>query len=228
MGCYNNAGQVCCANGRILVQEKVHEPLVRKVVEESQRWHLGDPRKEETDIGSMNNEPTVSKVERHLAEGTGKGAQILAGGHRAMNLPTSLYFPATVVDGVTTDMLLGNSETSSGSARSWSSEPWTKPRRWSSPTGTGSAWRSHGEHQARVHPRPRAQGGKIVTDDSGPVLGLQPPLAAGPWSRFGRVAGKWTIEAFTELKTVIQRRREPEPHRVKRSSDAPVEVRGSG
>ncbi|MFZ0829521.1 MAG: aldehyde dehydrogenase family protein, partial [Thermoplasmata archaeon] len=111
MGCYNNAGQVCCANGRILVQEKVHDALVRKVVEESQRWHLGDPRKEETDIGSMNNEPTVSKVERHLAEGTGKGAQILAGGHRAMNLPTSLYFPATVVDGVTTDMLLGNSET---------------------------------------------------------------------------------------------------------------------
>jgi acyl-CoA reductase-like NAD-dependent aldehyde dehydrogenase len=58
-GCYNNAGQVCCANGRILVDAKVHDTLVRKVVEESQRWKLGDPRSETTDIGSMNNEPTL-------------------------------------------------------------------------------------------------------------------------------------------------------------------------
>ncbi|MBX5321572.1 MAG: aldehyde dehydrogenase family protein [Candidatus Bathyarchaeota archaeon] len=29
-GCYNNAGQVCCANERILVHEKIHEKFVKR------------------------------------------------------------------------------------------------------------------------------------------------------------------------------------------------------
>jgi acyl-CoA reductase-like NAD-dependent aldehyde dehydrogenase len=204
LGCFNNAGQVCCANGRILVDEKVHDALVRQLVEETHRWRLGDPRREETDIGSMNNEPTVAKVERHIADGTGRGAKVLAGGHRSTALPTPLYFPPTVVDGVTTDMLLGNSETfgpvapilTFGSIEE-ATEMAGLPR-----YGLSMAVHTANIHRAFSLAR-ELKAGQIVIND--PVLywDYNHPWGGFRRSGFGRVAGKWTLEAFTEIKTII-------------------------
>lgn len=203
-GCYNNAGQVCCANGRILVDEKVHDRLVRKVVEETQRWKLGDPRREETDIGSMNNEPTVEKVERHLAEGAGKGAKLLAGGARAEGLPTSLYFPATVVDGVTIDMLLGNSETFGPVAPVLTFRSLAEAAEVANLPRYGLSMAIHTANIKRAFTLARElKAGQVVVND--PVLywDYNHPWGGFRRSGFGRVAGKWTLEAFTELKTLI-------------------------
>jgi acyl-CoA reductase-like NAD-dependent aldehyde dehydrogenase len=204
MGCYNNAGQVCCANGRILVSEKIHDVLVRKIVEEARRWRLGDPRREETDIGAMNNEPTVEKVERHLADGTGRGAQLLVGGSRAANLPTPLYFPPTVVDGVTTDMLLGNSETFGPVAPILEFRSLQEAAEIANLPRYGLSMAIHTGNIKRAFTLARElKAGQIVVND--PVLywDYNHPWGGFRKSGFGRVAGKWTIEAFTELKTII-------------------------
>jgi len=203
-GCYNNAGQVCCANGRILVDEKVHDALVRKVVEESQRWRLGDPRREETDIGSMNNEPTVTKVERHLAEGVGKGAQLLAGGARAGHLRTQLYFPAPVVDSVTTDILLGNSETFGPVAPILEFHSLDEAAEIANLPRYGLSMAIHTANIKRAFTLARElKAGQVVIND--PVLywDYNHPWGGFRRSGIGRVAGKWTLEAFTEIKTVI-------------------------
>ena len=55
-------------------------------------------------MGRLNNEPTAVKTERHLDDARAKGAKILLGGVRETGRPTDLYFPATVIDGVTRDM----------------------------------------------------------------------------------------------------------------------------
>ena len=203
-GCYNNAGQVCCANGRILVAEKVHDELVRKVVEESRRWRLGDPRRDETDIGAMNNEPTVKKVERHLEEGKGKGARLLIGGSRVSDQPTPLYFPPTVVDAVTTDMLLGNSETFGPVAPILEFRSMADAAEMANLPRYGLSMAIHTANIKRAFTLARElKAGQVVVND--PVLYWD---YSHPWggfrkSGFGRVAGKWTIEAFTEIKTLI-------------------------
>ena len=204
MGCYNNAGQVCCANGRVLVQEKVHDTLVRKVVEESKRWRLGDPRREETDIGSMNNEPTVSKVERHLSDGAQKGAQILSGGQRALGWPTALYFPPTVVDGVTTDMLLGNSETFGPVAPVLEFRTLEEAAEIANLPRYGLSMAIHTANIRRAFTLARElKAGQVVINDPALYWDYNHPWGGFRRSGFGRVAGKWTIEAFTEIKTVI-------------------------
>ncbi|MCI4347773.1 MAG: aldehyde dehydrogenase family protein [Thermoplasmata archaeon] len=204
IGCYNNAGQVCCANGRILVHEKVHAALVRKVVEESRRWRLGDPRREDSHIGSMNNEPTVTKVERHLAEGVGKGAHLLLGGSRAEGMLTPLYFPATVVDGVTTGMLLGNSETFGPVAPILEFRTLEEAAEIANLPRYGLSMAIHTANIKRAFTLARdLKAGQIVIND--PVLywDYNHPWGGFRRSGIGRVAGKWTIEAFTEIKTII-------------------------
>ncbi len=204
LGCYNNAGQVCCANGRILVQDSVHERLVRKVVEETRRWKLGDPRKEETDVGAMNNEPTVEKVERHIQDGLRQGAHVLSGGERASGLETRLYYPPTVVDGVTTDMLLGNSETFGPVAPILEFHTLEQAAEAANLPRYGLSMAIHTANLRRAFTLARElKAGQVVIND--PVLywDYNHPWGGFRRSGFGRVAGKWTIEAFTELKTVI-------------------------
>ncbi len=203
-GCYNNAGQVCCANGRILVQEKVHAILVRKVVEEAKRWRLGDPRKEETDVGSMNNEATLEKVEHHVGEGIDQGAKLLVGGARASGFPTTLYYPPTVVDGVTPEMLLGHSETFGPVAPLLEFRTVDEAVEIANRPRYGLSMAIHTANLKRAFTLARElKAGQVVVND--PVLywDYNHPWGGFRRSGIGRVAGKWTIEAFTELKTII-------------------------
>lgn len=62
-------------------------------------------------MGPLNNEPTASKVERHVTSAAASGARVLIGGARAADRPTDLYFRPTVIDGVTPDMEIFRQET---------------------------------------------------------------------------------------------------------------------
>ena len=203
-GCYNNAGQVCCANGRVLVQDSVHDELVRKVVEETKRWRLGDPRDGSTDIGAMNNEPTVAKVERHIQDGLEKGARLLVGGSRASGWPTRLYYPPTVVDSVSADMLLGNAETFGPVAPVLSFGTLDEASELANLPRYGLSMAIHTSNLRRAFSLARdLKTGQVVVND--PVLywDYNHPWGGFRRSGIGRVAGKWTIEAFTEIKTLI-------------------------
>lgn len=203
-GCFNNAGQVCCANGRILVDERVHDRLAAKVADEARRWRLGDPREESTDIGPMNNEPTIEKVERHVADGVRQGATVVVGGHRATDRPTRQYYPATLVDGVTTDMLLGNSETFGPVAPLLSFRTLDEAVEVANLPRYGLSMAVHTANLQRAFRLARdLKAGQVVIND--PVLywDYNHPWGGFGRSGLGRVAGRWTIESFTEIKTMI-------------------------
>ena len=203
-GSFNNAGQVCCANGRILVDAKIHDRLVEKVVAEARRWRLEDPRRETSDIGAMNNEATLEKVERHVEEGTRRGAQLLVGGSRDRSLPTPLYYPATVVDAVVPDMLLGHAETFGPVAPILSFETVEQALEIANLPRYGLSMAIHTSNLKRAFTFARElKAGQVVVND--PVLywDYNHPWGGFRRSGIGRVAGKWTIESFTEIKTVI-------------------------
>ena len=62
-------------------------------------------------MGPITNEPTASKVDRHLADASSKGATVVHGGGRVDGLPTVLYYQPTVVDGVTPEHAINREET---------------------------------------------------------------------------------------------------------------------
>jgi succinate-semialdehyde dehydrogenase/glutarate-semialdehyde dehydrogenase len=110
--CFLNAGQSCTAGERVLVQEAVHEEYLGKLtaaIEEEIR--LGDPFEDSTTMGPLNNEPTADKTERHVAEAAARGARVIAGGSRAPELRTGLFYRATVLEGVTEEMEIAREET---------------------------------------------------------------------------------------------------------------------
>lgn len=74
-------------------------------------YKVGYWNEPDVDMGAMNSEKPVQKVEAHLKETVEMGATILCGGKRKEGMPTNLYFEPTVVDNVTKEMQLYTGET---------------------------------------------------------------------------------------------------------------------
>ncbi len=73
-GAYWNAGQVCCATERVIVEAAVHDEFLTALDGAATAAVLGDPFAADTTLGPLNNEPTAAKMDRHVADAQERGA----------------------------------------------------------------------------------------------------------------------------------------------------------
>jgi len=75
-GIYFNQGHVCCAGSRLLVQESIHDQLVRKLKRRMATLRVGDPLDKNTDIGAINSKAQLDRITELVEAGTEEGAEI--------------------------------------------------------------------------------------------------------------------------------------------------------
>ncbi|MBI5710646.1 MAG: aldehyde dehydrogenase family protein, partial [Candidatus Eisenbacteria bacterium] len=102
---FGTTGQRCTACSRVLVQEKVHDELVRQVATRAQALRLGDGLDPRTEVGPLINRGQVETVERYVKIGLDQGARLEAGGERAAEgaLAKGNFYRPTVFAGVKAD-----------------------------------------------------------------------------------------------------------------------------
>ncbi|MEI3613267.1 aldehyde dehydrogenase family protein [Pseudogracilibacillus sp. SO30301A] len=108
---FTNAGQICSATERIFVHESVHDLLAEKLTNIANNIVVGDPFKESTMMGPLNNEVVFAKNIEHANDSKEKGATFLLGGNKVDDVESGLYFMPTVVTNVTKDSLYYTEET---------------------------------------------------------------------------------------------------------------------
>ena len=200
------AGQVCCATERVLVDAKVHDDFLSAVVKEAEGWKLGDPYDEDTLVGPMNNEPTAQKMDAHLEDAVAKGAEVILGGTRDSDRPTSLYYQPTVVDRVGTDTLINRDETFGPIVPLISVDGDDQALEVANDSYLGL--------QAAVYTRSLKRAfrfldnlrvGNVVVNDSTDYWEPHEPFggAAGTRTGWGRIGGRYTMLDMTDLKTVV-------------------------
>ena len=74
-GIYFNQGHVCCAGSRLLVEESVHDVVVRKLRDRLATLRLGDPLDKNTDIGAINSKMQLDKITELVLAGSKEGAE---------------------------------------------------------------------------------------------------------------------------------------------------------
>ncbi|MCX4741582.1 aldehyde dehydrogenase [Streptomyces antibioticus] len=79
---YDNAGQVCLAATRILVEETVAEEFTRRFVAKAGALVQGDPREEATDIGPTIHPRQLDRIDGFVRRAVEAGARVVIGGHR--------------------------------------------------------------------------------------------------------------------------------------------------
>lgn len=105
-GVYMHQGQICMSVGRVIVEQPIAEEFAVKLAEKAASLPSGDPSIPETVIGPLINEAAVEKVESHVKDAVSKGAELLTGGTYEGRV-----YAATVLKGVTKDMLVYQEET---------------------------------------------------------------------------------------------------------------------
>jgi len=73
-GIYFNQGHVCCAGSRLLVQESIHDLVVKKLSRRLQTLRVGNPLDKNTDIGAINSKMQLNKICELADSGVAEGA----------------------------------------------------------------------------------------------------------------------------------------------------------
>ncbi len=198
-GCFYYAGQVCTSAERLLVHEAVHDEFVTKLRARMATLRIGDPGLEETQMGPLRNEAVLSRVEEHVANAQALGATVEQFGPRE-----GLFYPATLLTGVTPEMRIAQEETFGPVAPIMkvqsvqeaieianSSELGLIASLWTRDLAT--AWRV-GE---------ALQHGTVNINETSNYWDQLAPFGGSGSSGVGRELSGWFLETFTERKLLV-------------------------
>jgi aldehyde dehydrogenase (NAD+) len=112
-GIFLNAGQMCWAGSRLLVQEEVKERLLARVKELALKLKLGPGLEPGVEMGPLVTREHRAVVEGYVAKGVEEGAVPLVGGPGAAvpaGLEEGSFLPPTIFDAVSPGMTVAREE----------------------------------------------------------------------------------------------------------------------
>ena len=95
---FRHAGQICMAAGRHLVHESVHDEYVEALAREAAVLRVGDPVREEVEIGPIIDERQRDHIHRLVTGSVEAGAKVVTGGTYE-----GLFYRPTVLSGAPLD-----------------------------------------------------------------------------------------------------------------------------
>ncbi len=104
---FRNAGQVCTATNRVLVQRGIYDRFAAALAQRAGALRVGHGLTG-CDLGPLINAASQGKVQGLVEDAVAQGATLLCGGTAAPNLPHH-YLP-TVLTGITTEMQIARTE----------------------------------------------------------------------------------------------------------------------
>ncbi len=105
---FRNAGQVCIAPTRFLVQEKVYDDFVGRFVKAAEAQKVGDGLEKGNTMGPLANARRIPAMEGFIADAVQHGAEVLTGGARIGNKGN--FFQPTVLANLSKDAKVMNEE----------------------------------------------------------------------------------------------------------------------
>jgi gamma-glutamyl-gamma-aminobutyraldehyde dehydrogenase len=109
-GIFRNAGQVCVAGSRLLVEASIHDDFVAQVAIAAKAMKVGDPLQLDTAIGAVNSEIQLEQNLGFVKTAEAEGGQIVMGGARILTDTGGYFMAPTIVTGVTPDATLAQKE----------------------------------------------------------------------------------------------------------------------
>ncbi len=96
-----NQGEVCTCPSRILVDERIYEPFIKRVIERVEAIKLGHPMESDTMMGAQASNDQYEKIINYINIGKEEGCEVLTGGEPAYidGLEGGFYIKPTVLKG---------------------------------------------------------------------------------------------------------------------------------
>ena len=99
-GIFRNAGQVCVAGSRLIVEESAKADFIGLLNARLAGFRTGDPLQLDTQAGAINNAGQLARIAQHVDDARAQGAELVAGGEVLHADSGGYYYAPTILDRV--------------------------------------------------------------------------------------------------------------------------------
>ncbi|MCB2096782.1 MAG: aldehyde dehydrogenase family protein [Parvularculaceae bacterium] len=202
-GIFGNAGQVCVAGSRILVQRTAYQRVADGLRKHAEALKLGGAFDETTMMGPLISAAHRSSVDRTVKAAIDEGAERLAGG-RIVDGPGFFYQPTVLAD-AGAKSCAWREEIFGPVATLAPFDDEEEALRLANDTQYGLAASVWTENASRAQRMSRALRAGIVWVNCHGIPDMAMPIGGYKQSGWGREHGRLGLEAFLEHKSVMQR-----------------------
>ena len=110
MGIFSNAGQVCNAGSRLLVEAPIRDALLERIVAVGRELVPGDPLDPTTRLGAIVSQSQMDRVLSYIDIGRNEGARLVLGGQRVNKDSGGFFVEPTVFDSAHNAMRIARDE----------------------------------------------------------------------------------------------------------------------
>ena len=196
-----NAGQCCVSGSRLIVERSVADEFAKMVAEKLAGAVVGDPLDEATQIGAITTDAQNTAIMGYIERGLAEGAKLVCGGEQ-LDLGCGQYIAPTVFSDVASEMAIAREEIFGPVLTVMAFETVGEAIAIANDTEYGlaaSVWTKNIDKALMV--TRRVQAGRFwvnTTLSGGPEL----PIGGFKQSGWGREAGIYGVEEYTQIKSV--------------------------
>ena len=181
------------------MHDSVHDEFVARLDAAARELKVGDPLDDSTDMGPLCNQATLSTVERHVSDARAKGAQV-----RQLGEAKGLFYPPTILTGVTEDMEIAREETFGPVAPIMRFSTVDDALRIANGTDYGlNAAVFTNSLQDAWHMASGLEHGTVFINESTNYWDQLAPFGGAKKSGIGRELSTWMLDALTETRQIV-------------------------
>jgi aminomuconate-semialdehyde/2-hydroxymuconate-6-semialdehyde dehydrogenase len=203
-GQYMNAGQVCLAGTRVLVEEKIADAFLGQVREAVAHMTVGDPRDPATRVGPLIHPEHFECVAGFVERARQEGVEVLWGGAR--HNQGELYFQPTLIAGARRDQEIFQKEVF-GPVLTWNtfhSDDEVVEAANATQYGLAATLFS-GDEQRAMRIASRVVAGTVWVNCFF-IRELAAPFGGARDSGVGREGGTWSFDFYCDIKNIAVRK----------------------
>lgn len=198
---YDDAGQICFAGTRLLVQKSVADAFLEQFIRFKNEHVLGDPRDEHTTIAPLVHPEHLARVDGFVERARANGDRIMFGGAPA----EGLWYEPTLVIPRTNDSEIVQREVFGPvlTLQTFADEDEAVTLANSTPYGLGGVICTTSDERAERVGRAIRTG--LIWVNTFAVRDLQVPFGGTGISGIGREGGDYALDFYSDLKAVMIR-----------------------
>jgi (Z)-2-((N-methylformamido)methylene)-5-hydroxybutyrolactone dehydrogenase len=97
-GIFGATGQSCVAGSRLFLHERIADNFLETMVDRAKKIRIGDPLKDETQMGPLATTGQLSRIETEVAHAQEQGGKLLTGGRRPADLNRGWFYEPTIIE----------------------------------------------------------------------------------------------------------------------------------